>query len=127
MLLSRKEQEPERRDLLVILSDNQTADIATVYGGTEDAIRAVSPERDYNVPIADLKYFVGHTGMVYVLGANEQYIQETRRLAALEKSTVLRQVTHFTEIEKAEAKKISIREIAGYVVVFVLLLAVIFK
>lgn len=119
--------EAERRDTLIVLSDNQTAAIATVHDQDAVSVHAASIDQEYTIPLSDLKSYVGETGIIYVYKAPEENVEEVRRLAALEKSIVLKQITHFQERTIEENKKISIKEILTYVVGFILLLAVIFK
>lgn len=126
-MLSKKDQS-EKRDLLIVLSSNQTADIATVYEQNDESILAMSNANDYCVPQADVTCYVGSSGRIYAYGAKEELIQETKRLAALEKSIVLRQITNFNEkLIPEEIKKVSLKEILMYLLIGVLVLAVIFK
>lgn len=119
-------KEVVERDKLVVFNEDGTADIATVFDRDDNAIYAESPTLDYAVPIGDLKSFVSSFGRIYTLKADFDYIQDTVRLAALEKSIVLRHVTQF---EKAapENNGLNIKQIMLYVLIGVLLLGVIFK
>lgn len=114
-------------DKLVILSDDGTADIANVYDRNDDSIFAESKNYDYAVPLADLKVHVGAIGRVYTLAADRDYIHDTIRLAALEKSIVLRHVTQFEKPQALDNGKMSIKQMLLFALVGVLLLAVIFK
>lgn len=114
-------------DQLVILSTDGTADFADVMEITEECIRASSPEHDYSIPVGDVRQFVGGpTGRTLVYAATLDNVQDTKRLAELEKSIVLRHITQYTKPEMLK-KTISIREIMAYVGVAILLLAVVFK
>lgn len=125
-MLTKMNKDVIERDKLVIFSDDGTADIATIYDQDHEKVYAESRTQDYSAPIADLKSFVGSNGRIYTLWAESEYIRDTQRLAALEKSTVLRQVTMF-EKPVAEKEGINWKAIGMYAVFGVMLLAVIFK
>lgn len=114
------------RDRVVIIDENGTADIALIYQEDDISIYADSASQDYAIPLADLASFVGPHGRIYMLKAESDYVRDTKRLAALEKSIVLRHVTQFVQA-KEEASGINIRQILVYALIGVLLLAVVFK
>lgn len=117
------------RDQVVIFADDGTADIATIIETDDQAIYAASGAQEYAIPMGDIKkVFVGPTGRIYTLFADCDYVKDTERLAALEKSIVLHQVTHFQKPAAApEGSGINIRTILMYAMIGILLLAVIFK
>lgn len=117
---------PER-DRIVIFSDNNEADVAIVYDRTDDALYASSETQEYCIPISDTRSYVGKTGRIYLLGANQDYISDTVRLAALERSIVLRQITQFNKPVEEVTSGLNIQKILLYVLIGVLVLAVIFK
>lgn len=121
-----KKQVPER-ERVVIFSGNGEADIAAVYDRDDEAIYASSPTQEYAIPHGDLKTYVGYSGRIYLLGADPDYIMDTNRLAALEQSIVLRQITQFTKPPVDLKGGLNIKQILLYVMIGVLLLAVIFK
>lgn len=123
-----RSQKPAERDRVVILNQDGTADIAYVYDTDDQAIYAESGVQEYAIPVGDtnVKSFVSGIGRIYVLGADQDYVQDTKRLAALEKSIVLRHVTQF-ERRIEEGKRMSVKELLLYALVGILLLAVIFK
>lgn len=125
MLAKLRKPVPDR-DRIVILEEDGTADIATVFDTDDQAIFAASAAQEYSIPAGTAKSYVGPNGRIYVLAASPDFVRETKRLAELEKSIVLRQITHY-QTETDEKKKIKLREIMLYVLVAVLLLAVIFK
>lgn len=114
------------RDRVVIIDENGTADIAMVYQEDDISIYADSAVQDYSIPLADLTSYVGSSGRIYMLKAESDYVRDTKRLAALEKSIVLRQVTQFVH-PKGDAPGINIRQILMYALIGILLLAVVFK
>ena len=126
-MLSKLNKEPVYNDKLVILEDNGTADIATIYDQDDAKIYAESSTHDYAVPKGDCKVHVGSRGRIYVIGADSEYITDTKRLAALEKSIVLRQVTHFEREKIENVKKVDIKQIMLWCLIGVLVLGVIFK
>lgn len=126
-VLSKLQKQPADRDRIVVLDDQGNADIAMIYNEDDQAFYADSATQDYAVPKADLRAYVGPQGRVYVLFSDPEYIADTQRLAALEKSIVLRHVTHFEKPREEAAPGINIKQILLYVMIGILLLAVIFK
>lgn len=126
-MLNKLNKEPLYNDRLVIIENNGTADIARIYDQDDNCLYAESTNHDYAVPIADVKAYVGPTGRIYVIGAESEYVTDTRRLAALEKSIVLRQVTHFEREKEEDKRKLDIKQLMLYCLIGALLLGVIFK
>lgn len=126
-MLSKLRKPVPDRDRLVIVEENGTADIATVYDIDDQAVYAASNVQDYAIPVGDLRSFVGPAGRIFLLAADPDYVRDTERLAALEKSTVLRQVTHFQKPQEEAGPGIKIRDILTYGLIFILVLGVIFK
>lgn len=127
MGLSKLKNTAPDRDKIIVIDANGTADIATVFDRDSESLFAESATEDYAVPIADVTAFVGTQGRIYMLRADSDYIADTKRLASLEKSIVLRQVTHFQRPQDDAASGINIKAILLYALVGILLLAVIFK
>lgn len=117
------------RDRVVIFDEGGTADIATVLETDDQALYAASVTQEYAIPLGDIKkVYVGPSGRIYALFADSDYVRDTERLAALEKSIVLRQVTHFQKpLSEPEGSGINLRSILLYAMIGILLLAVIFK
>ena len=126
-VLNKLNKEATYHDKLVVIEENGTADIASIYDIDDTRISADSSSHDYSVPLADVQAFVGPVGRIYVLNADSEYVSDTRRLAALEKSIVLRQVTHFEREKEDEKRRIDIKQIMLFALIAVLLLGVIFK
>lgn len=128
MLLQKLRKPVADRDRVVIIEENGTADIATVYGSDDTAIYAESAAQDYAIPFGDVKSFVGIGGRIFVLNAESDYVRDTTRLAALEQSIVLKHITHFEKPkEDMPSGGLRIRDILLYGLIFILVLAVIFK
>jgi len=126
-MLSKLRKPVPERDRVVIIEENGCADIATVYDTDDHAVYAASAAQDYAIPIADLRAHVGPSGRIFVLAAESDYVRDTERLAALEKSIVLRQVTHYAKPPEDDSSGFKIRDILMYALIFVLVLGVIFK
>jgi hypothetical protein len=126
-MVARLKKPETDRDQVVIIDQNGTADIATVYDQDDQSLYAESVTQDYAVPLGDVRALVGPRGRIFMLAADSDYVRDTKRLAALEKSIVLRQVTHFEKPKELPASGLNIRSILLYALVGVLVLAVIFK
>lgn len=123
-----KKQAISGHDRVVILREDMTADIATVYEVDDARLVAASAGQDYIIPCADVKQtYIGPAGRIYVLGADVDYINDTVRLAALEKSTVLGQITQYAKPVIDPKKDLNLGKIMQWVLIGVLVLAVIFK
>lgn len=92
-------REEESKDLLISIDPGtNTADVVPVtdvnhervLGGTLDGA-------GYSIPIEDCKVYTGRKGRIFIHQAPTEIISETRRLAALEKSIVLQQITKYRE------------------------------
>lgn len=78
--------------LIVMDVEKRTSDV--VYIDDVDDMSITSTGR-YKVPRGDCDVFTSPEGLVYILKADAQYVQETKRLAALERSVVLAQLTQY--------------------------------
>lgn len=120
--------EYEPQDLLVIVSDDdRTLRIAPVEEVDGEAVYASSAiDGRYSVPLADVQTYTGTRGRVYLTGYSLENIQDSQRLAMLERSIVLRQITHFAPEYAAAARSpwLKILLIGGAVFLFFILLMV---
>lgn len=89
-----REAAPATQDVLIVLSESGRADIAPVIDINEERVLA-SGEVEYSVPIEDTKVYVGPRGRVYSYPAADELVTDCKRIAALEQSTVLKQITVF--------------------------------
>lgn len=126
-MLSKLRKPVPDRDRVVIIEENGVADIAAVYAADEQAVYAESAVQEYAIPAADLKSFVGPSGRIFLLCAEPEYVRYTKQLAELQKSIVLRQVTHFQKTDDDTGSGIRIGQILMYALIGVLVLGVIFK
>lgn len=91
----KKEEEffPETDDVLVIFDDdNKKADIQRISEIKEGTIYVTGK---YVVPLGDCEVTTGVEGRIFFYRAPERSIIETERLAQLEKSMVLSQITAY--------------------------------
>jgi hypothetical protein len=116
----------EPKEKLVIISDNGTADIANVYDIDHERIAGSSSTAEYSVPIADVKAYAGSRGIIYIYPATHENVEDTQRLAALEKSIVLQQVTHYVKPDP-EASKMTFMKLFPYILIFLLVIIVAVK
>lgn len=90
-------EEFEPQDLLIVVSDDDRtvsiAPVETIDGERVFASSAVDGR--FSVPLGDVKAYTGTRGRIMLYGSTVENIQDTKRLAALERSIVLRQITHF--------------------------------
>lgn len=96
-LFNRKEEDEfnfETDDLLIIFDDdNKTSDIARVTAVADDAVIVAGR---YKVPLGDCEITTGMEGRNFFYRAPARSVVETERLAKLEMSTVLEQVTAYS-------------------------------
>jgi hypothetical protein len=116
------------QDVLVIMSSDGTADIAPIIEINEERILATGEDEvDYAVPIGDAKLYIGRRGRIYTYPASDENVFDVKRIAALEKSTVLKQITLFEKETAAPDVKLPIGKIilvAAVVLIFIIILAV---
>jgi hypothetical protein len=95
-LLKRKEKDeffPETNDILIVFDDEQkTSDIQRIDEIRDNSVYVIGK---YNIPIHDCEITTGPEGRHFFYRAPSRSVQETKRLAELEKSIVLRQITSY--------------------------------
>src|SRR5690625_217237 len=98
-MLFRKKDDEENEfniqtdDILIVFdSDNLTSDINYITYIDDES---VTVDGLYKVPIADCDITTGRNGRNFFYKAPQKSIQETERLARLEKSIVLTQITAY--------------------------------
>jgi hypothetical protein len=122
----REEEKNTIQDVMVIFSTDGTADIAPIVEITEERVLAVG-EVEYAVPLGDLKVYIGRRGRIFSYKATEENISDTKRLAALERSTVLRQITMFEKEARPTENKLPIGKIiaiGAVILIVIIMLAV---
>lgn len=84
----------ETTDILIVFDDEKkTSDIKTITQVTEDSVIVAG---SYKVPLLDCEITTGKEGRNFFYRAPSQSIKETGRLAELEMSMVLEQITAYT-------------------------------
>lgn len=121
-LLRRQEENTTPRDVLVVLSDDGTADIGNVIDFDEQRLLASTHQGEYAVPAADIRSFTGRHGRIYVYGATWENISDCKRIADLERSTVLKQITHFEKEGRPVKLPIGKIMLFGGIILFVIIL-----
>lgn len=95
-LFSANSREPyEPQDTLMVFKEDGTADIASVMEINDDRIYAENAVTTYSVPVGEFATYTGRKGRIFLCGATVDAVSDYQRIAALERSTVLRQITHF--------------------------------
>lgn len=91
----------ETDDVLIVFDDdNKTCDINYISTIKEDSIIV---DGKYNVPLHDTEISTGQIGRVFFYRAPSKSIEETQRLAQLEKSIVLSKITQYNQPEEKQS------------------------
>ena len=104
--------------VVVIDVEKRTSDVVYIDDVDDQSVTATGR---YKVPRADCDVFTSSEGLMYILKAETQYITETIRLAALERSVVLKQLTQY----KPEPKENPNLDMFKWAIVFLLFVAII--
>lgn len=84
---------PSTNDVLIVFDDEaKTSDIKRINNIEEDTLFVTG---EYSVPIGDCEITNSVNGRNFFYRAPSQSVQETKRLAQLEKSMVLKHITQF--------------------------------
>lgn len=100
----------EPQDVLVVFKDDGTAEIAPVSDINDERVYAESYDGNFAVPLGDVKSYTGRKGRVFLYPSTVENVTDCQRIASLERSTVLRQITHFAD-EKAVPVKLPMGKI----------------
>ncbi|MMZ53859.1 hypothetical protein D1872_156640 [compost metagenome] len=124
-MLLRSNREPyEPEDVLIITKDDGTADIAPIVTINDERIYAESPQGNYAVPVGDARSFVGRKGRIFMYPSTVENVTDCQRIAALERSTVLRSITHFEDQQALPGKPLPLFKIMLGVAAVVLLIII---
>lgn len=99
-MLNRKKKDdifPETNDILIVFDDEKK--ISEIHRISEFTEESVIVTGKHNIPIQDCEITNSNEGRNFFYRAPTQMIQETKRLAQLEKSIVLRQITNYKPVE----------------------------
>lgn len=114
----------EPRDVLVVFREDGTAEIAPVDDINDERIYAESYDGNYSVPIGDVKSYTGRKGRIFLFPTTVENVTDCQRIAALERSTVLRQITHFADESPVPVKlpmgKIIFGALAALILIIIL-------
>ncbi|HHY72275.1 MAG TPA: hypothetical protein GX497_03440 [Bacillus bacterium] len=103
MFFNRKKKDeifPETNDILIIFDDEKkTSEIHRINEFTEESAIVTGK---YNVPILDCEITNSDEGRNFFYRAPSQMVEETKRLAQLEKSIVLTQITNYKPVEDTQ-------------------------
>ncbi|WP_017187388.1 hypothetical protein [Alkalibacillus haloalkaliphilus] len=89
----------ETDDVLVVFDDEQkTSDISRISSVNEEAIIVTGK---YNVPYHDCEITTGPDGRIFFYRAPSESVKETKRLAELERNTVLSQIANYRYQEES--------------------------
>lgn len=124
MLFSSNREPYEPEDVLVVFKDDGTADIAPIVTMNDERVFAESPQGNYSVPVEDVKSFVGRKGRIFLYPSTIENVTDCQRIAALERSTVLRSITHFEEDSSLPKKPLPMGKIIIGIAVAVLLIII---
>lgn len=129
MQLINKREPFEPQDILCVFKEDGTATIAPVTEINDERVYAESLDGNFAVPRGDIKSFTGPKGRIFLYPTTIENITDCQRIAALERSTVLRQITHFAEPDFIEERsRLPLGKIllitAGIILLFILIKAV---
>lgn len=127
MLLNNREPyAPE--DVLIIFSEDGTADIAPIESINDERVYAVSSQGNYAVPVEHVKAYTGRKGRIFLYPTTLENVTDCQRIASLERSTVLRNITHYVDQAEPYKKPLPILKImlgvVGLIVLIMILKAV---
>ncbi|CAM4522379.1 hypothetical protein [Paenibacillus macerans] len=124
MLFSNNREPYEPEDVLIIFKDDGTADIAPIVTINDERVYAESPQGNYSVPVGEVRSYVGRKGRIFLYPTTVENVTDCQRIAALERSTVLRSITHFEEDSSLPRKPLPIGKIMLGIAVAILLIII---
>jgi hypothetical protein len=122
---STKNQSEAYSDVLVIISNDGTADITRVLEKDGERILA-GGDGEYSVPLDHIKSFTGKRGRIFVNSSTLECVSEYKSIARLERSVVLRQITQY-EPAIIEPPKMDLSKIIPWIVIIFLIIIVAVK
>ncbi|RGL29696.1 hypothetical protein DXC69_24900 [Paenibacillus polymyxa] len=127
-LFGNKNEEVEYlpQDVLVVLQNDGTAAIAPIVDINDERVYAESMDGNYAVPKADVKAYTGPRGRIFMYPTITENVEDCQRIAALERNTVLRQITHFAPEVVEEGRRLPLGKIIliGGGILFFLILVI---
>lgn len=125
-LLSKKSEnvEPDFYDmgdkLILFDNDKRTVELVPVTSVTADSVESIGR---VIVPLSDVEVFVDGYSRVFTYRAPSHIIEETKKLAELEMSTVLQQLTVYKEKPADSPFDVKFLVMAGLLVVAIIAMA----
>ncbi|SFT00489.1 hypothetical protein [Paenibacillus sp. 453mf] len=110
------------QDVLCVFKEDGTAAIAPIVDIDGERVFAESLDGNMAVPIADLRAYTGPKGRIFLYPTTVENVTDCRRIADLERSTVLRQITHFAPEAAEQDFKPPVGKIAFILVGIILLI-----
>lgn len=104
--------------LIVYNQDQRTVDIVPVTGVTDTQVESIGR---YVIPKQDVSVYVSEFGRVYTFEAPQKIVEETERLALLEQSIVLKQITNYKPEEQTNPNS----DLYKWALIFLLFVAII--
>lgn len=100
------DEEIRTRDYLVYIDpEKRVGDVVAVSDVNHERVLGGDLQgQSYSVPVGDLSVMTGSRGRVFIYNAPTEMINETKRLAELEKSTVFSQLSQYREPEQKTDK-----------------------
>jgi hypothetical protein len=124
VLNSRRPVEDRPSETLIVLSEDGTAEILPVADKNEERILA-GQDGEIAVPIGDLMKYNGKRGRIWVYPSTIDNITDCHRIANLEQSTVLKQITHYVPqaVEPLKSFDLTKMLLFGLVVIELIIIA----
>lgn len=104
--------------LIIYNTDQRTVDIVPVTGVTDTQVESIGR---YIIPKQDVSVHVSDFGRVYTFEAPQKIVEETERLARLEQSIVLKQITNYKPEEEINPNS----DLYKWALIFLLFVAII--
>jgi hypothetical protein len=123
--MSKDTKQAEYSDMLIVISNDGTADIARVIEKDGERILA-GGDGEYSVPLDNIQSYTGKRGRIFVAAATLECVSEYKSIARLERSVVLRQITQYEPVN-IEPPKMDLSKIIPWVVIILLIIIVAVK
>jgi hypothetical protein len=87
---------PSPRDFLVLMNgETKQAEILQIADIGPERILAQGADGVRSIPYVDTTLFNGPDGRIFVTNASDKYVQETKHLAQVEMSTIIREAVQY--------------------------------
>jgi hypothetical protein len=123
--MSKDTKQIEYADMLVVIGNDGTADIAKVLEKDGERILA-GGDGEYSVPLENIQSYTGRRGRIFVAAATLECVTEYKSIARLERSVVLRQITQYEPVN-IEPPKMDLSKLIPWFIIFFLIIIVAVK